>query len=215
MSSNRTHGESRFGTVTPEYRAWQEIKTRCSEQSKYFRNYAGRGITMHPAWRTDFQSFLAHVGRRPSPLHSIDRIDNDGNYEPGNVRWATTKEQHRNKRTNRKVEFRGQVKTLAEWSEILGVQYATIRHRVNVGWPIEAALTKPSLRGDRCVVEFNGKRQTMQAWAKETGFSTALLWRRLRKGWGVNRALTEPRRICLPDVGREYDRIEREQGGRL
>jgi hypothetical protein len=82
----------------PEYTAWSAIKQRCyNPKNPGFRRYGGRGITMCARWM-DFESFLADVGRRPSPAHSIDRFpNNDGNYEPGNVRWATVAEQHANK----------------------------------------------------------------------------------------------------------------------
>lgn len=93
------HGEAALARKTPEYRAWVNMIHRCENQTqKDFRNYGGRGIRVCPEWRADYSVFLAKVGRRPSPSHSIDRIDNDGNYEPGNVRWATKREQRANQR---------------------------------------------------------------------------------------------------------------------
>lgn len=89
-----THGATRY----PEYEIWQAMIGRCSRPaSSGYRNYGGRGIAVCERWRDSFEAFLADVGRRPSPLHSIDRIDNDGNYEPGNVRWATREQQVRNR----------------------------------------------------------------------------------------------------------------------
>ena len=92
-----THGESK---KTAEYRIWTGMKTRCFNPNiKAFKYYGGRGITVCDRWRNSFPAFLEDVGRRPSDLHSIDRWpNNDGNYEPGNVRWATWSEQNRNKR---------------------------------------------------------------------------------------------------------------------
>lgn len=88
--NRRTHGK--YGT--PEYRAWKAMKNRClNNKQQLWRRYGGRGIKIYTPWLTDFAAFLEHVGPRPSPKHSIDRIDNDGNYEPDNVRWATNKEQ--------------------------------------------------------------------------------------------------------------------------
>lgn len=84
---------------SPEYKSWCHIKDRClNSKNKKWRHYGGRGITIHHGWVDDFQSFLDHIGPRPGPGHSVDRINNDGNYEPGNVRWATYTEQNRNRR---------------------------------------------------------------------------------------------------------------------
>ena len=89
--------------VTPEYTAWLEMNRRCNNPSFIgFANYGGRGIKVRYAkWRTSFETFLADVGYRPSKRHSLDRIDNDGHYEPGNVRWATRKQQAENRRPRR------------------------------------------------------------------------------------------------------------------
>lgn len=88
-----THG----GTYTPEYQAWASMIQRCTnENCSNWHNYGGRGIAVCAAWLNSFEAFLAHIGKRPSGQHSLDRIDVNGNYEPGNVRWATLAEQRRN-----------------------------------------------------------------------------------------------------------------------
>lgn len=94
------HGDTSRKTRTAEYRCWAHIKDRCfNPNDRAFHNYGGRGITVCARWRDGYENFLADVGRRPSPKHSIDRYpDNDGNYEPDNVRWATKSEQQRNRR---------------------------------------------------------------------------------------------------------------------
>jgi hypothetical protein len=96
---NTTHGEA--GNLTPEYRAWTGMKDRCyNPNSMKYHLYGGRGIRVYEGWRRSFETFLADVGRRPSADHSLDRFpDGDGNYEPGNVRWATYSEQNSNRRT--------------------------------------------------------------------------------------------------------------------
>lgn len=115
---SRTHGM--FGT--PEYAAWAGIKGRCLNQNDpAYKNYGGRGIAMCERWADSFENFYADMGPRPSNKHSIDRINNDGNYEPSNCRWATKKEQSRNTRKNHLIAFNGEVLCVAEWADKLGI----------------------------------------------------------------------------------------------
>jgi hypothetical protein len=97
--SHLKHGAKRADGGTPEYDAWIQAKNRCNNyRSENYKDYGGRGIRMWPGWLNNFPAFYKHIGPRPSPKHSLDRIDNDGHYEPGNIRWATAKEQAANKR---------------------------------------------------------------------------------------------------------------------
>lgn len=93
-----THGESKRGQWTPEFQAWAAAKRRCHPSYRAARDYFDRGIRMCDRWAESFDAFLADMGRRPSKDHSLDRINNDGHYEPGNCRWATRSQQQRNKR---------------------------------------------------------------------------------------------------------------------
>src|SRR5882724_8534937 len=100
---------------TPEYRSWSGIIQRCTNPAKeHYENYGGRGITLHPAWRHDFLAFLAHVGPRPTPKHSIDRINNDLGYVPGNLKWSTITEQRKNTTNNLWISYHGQRRLLCE-----------------------------------------------------------------------------------------------------
>jgi len=116
----RLGGKYRNGKPFPEYCSWLSIMQRCYNPAhRAYPNYGGRGVSVHDEWRDDFKAFLAHIGPRPTLGHSIDRINNDGNYEPGNVRWATMKEQARNKRTNRLLRINGRVQCVTDWAEEL------------------------------------------------------------------------------------------------
>lgn len=93
------HGQSWGSKQTAEYRAWENMISRCTQPSyRDFRHYGGRGISVCQEWRHSFETFFAYMSLRPTPQHSVDRIDNDKNYEPGNVRWATKREQSLNQR---------------------------------------------------------------------------------------------------------------------
>lgn len=138
--SHRTHGLSR----NPVYQVWASMIKRCTNpNSKYYSYYGGRGIIVCERWRKSFSDFFDDMGPRPSPKHSIDRINNDGNYEPENCRWATRREQSLNKRNNRLLECRGQKRTLFEWAEIAGINPMTISCRLKHDWSTEAAIFTP------------------------------------------------------------------------
>lgn len=131
------HGEATAGSVTPEYRAWKEMRARCYKEDHPKRHlYGGRGIRVAAEWRSDdgYVAFLAYIGRRPSSKHSLDRIQVDGHYEPGNVRWATSIEQNRNRRNNKSLTINGQTALLVEWAEQEGVDPKLIWGRLSHGW---------------------------------------------------------------------------------
>jgi hypothetical protein len=138
--ANRTHGDAH----SPEHEAWSQMIARCTNpNSRSYKNYGGRGIEVCSEWMASYESFLRDMGRRPHPKMSIDRIDNDNGYFPGNVRWATWKQQERNKRNNHLLVCNGKTATIAEWSEITGIPFPTIKGRLRRGWTEEKALTIP------------------------------------------------------------------------
>lgn len=140
-----THGKSK----TREFRIWRGLRQRCSDpNSPDWHKYGGRGITVDPKWDNSFLAFLSDVGLAPSPKHSIDRINNDGNYEPANCRWATPKEQCNNKRTNRIIEYRGKRQTVTEWTRELGFSITVLFKRLE-RMSIDDAFTRPMIRRNR------------------------------------------------------------------
>lgn len=147
LRSTSTYGK--FGnehgmTRTAEYQAWVSMRSRCYRKSYHlYRRYGGRGIVVCEQWLNSFEDFYADMGNRPSSRHSLDRINNDGNYEPGNCRWATTLEQGRNKSLCRVIEWNGRRQTLTEWAMDLGISPSSLSRRLRT-WPISNALTKPA-----------------------------------------------------------------------
>lgn len=146
--ANVVHGHSSPSSRSPEYRSWESARARCRNQANPdFDNYGGRGIAFSEAW-DDFEVFLRDMGPRPRG-HTLDRIDVNGNYEPGNCRWATDAVQGRNKRRNRVVIWQGVPLTLVELSERTGAPYNRLHERiVRYGWPVERAV-KEAPRGFR------------------------------------------------------------------
>lgn len=144
------------GPGTPEYNSWGAMIQRCTNpRHAEFHNYGGRGISVCAEWRGrgGFARFLAHVGRKPSPRHSIDRVDVDECYEPGNVRWSTPMEQANNMRVNRLITANGRTQTLSEWARETGLSVVGILNRIDLrGWTEDAAVTTPRqvTRGAKC-----------------------------------------------------------------
>ena len=126
-----------------EYKIWKGIRTRCfNKEVKSFKNYGGRGITVDERW-SSFEAFFSDMGPRPSPEHSIERINNEGNYGPENCRWANVKEQANNRRSSHFITFNGITLTVTQWGEKLGFRNGTLSRRLMLGWPVEKALTTP------------------------------------------------------------------------
>lgn len=127
---------------TTEYRSWSHMKDRCyREKDKRYSSYGGRGITVCDEWRNSFTAFYKDMGKKPSPKHSLDRIDNNGNYEPSNCRWATNVQQASNRRSSRLFTYDGRTMNIKEWSDSSGIAYNTLRQRLmRYNWPIEKAL---------------------------------------------------------------------------
>ena len=194
------HGHSSSKVVTPTYHSWVGMTQRCGNpKNSHYNIYGGRGIKIYEPW-LKFANFLADMGEKP-PGTSLDRIDSDGNYEPGNCRWATPTKQARNKRNNHNLTFHGKTYSIAEWAERLGIRAATINDRLSSGWDIDKTLSTPdgtisdNIRTRN--MTFNGETHTLSEWSRRVGISIPTICRRLKRGWSDEKALTIPVRPAV------------------
>lgn len=142
-------------TASPEYRSWRGMKHRCcNKKATGYENYGGRGITVCERWLGSFENFFADMGRRPDPVenYELDRIDNEGNYEPSNCRWATIKQQANNRRkksrlgvrsNSRFIEYNGETVILADLARRFDISYHRLHQRIASGWDVQRAISTP------------------------------------------------------------------------
>ena len=172
FATSLTHGHTVGYKATPTYKSWKCLRYRCYGNGIVSKRYRDLGISVCERWRNSFPNFLADMGERP-PGTTIDRINNYGNYELGNCRWATHKQQQRNRSSNTAIEWRGQTKTISEWSEITGLNRDCLSYRIEKGWPVEKAMTlKPmtkkesaSIGGQKYKLKMES-RFNLQGWPK-------------------------------------------------
>jgi hypothetical protein len=179
------------GRKTKLYGIWSGMVNRVTNPNNdRYDSYGGRGIKVCDRWM-DFGNFRNDMGDTYRPGLTIERIDNDGNYEPGNCRWATWQEQARNKRTSHIIAREGEGIALAEAVEGTGIKYSTVEARINAyGWSTERALTE-EVRKAR-IIEFRGYSANGSKWATLLGVSSEMLrYRFARKGWSSERTITE------------------------
>lgn len=139
VNVNTTHGMGN----TKIYNVWNSMRDRCNnKKSKYYAYYGGRGIKVCDSWNI-FINFFSDMGETYKDGLTIDRIDNNGDYEPKNCRWITHKEQCNNRRSNRIIKFNGQIKNLTQWAESIGTNYHILKNRLKRGWTVERTLTTP------------------------------------------------------------------------
>jgi|ERR1700722_2476405 len=138
------HGHCKNKSSTTTYVSWQNMRARCLDSTnEHFNDYGGRGISICERWVCSFDNFLADMGERPKGM-TLDRVITEGDYTPTNCRWATAKQQARNRRNNILIEIRGETKCLAEWCEIYGLNPDAILNRINqLGWALDEDLFKP------------------------------------------------------------------------
>ena len=191
-------------TGTRLYRIYNHMKRRCySPNEKVYSYYGGRGITVCDEWLADFEVFKSWAldsGYREDL--EIDRIDNDGNYEPSNCRWATRKEQMNNRSGNHVISHEGETHTLTEWAEKVGISPATLSGRVNKnGYSYERALTEPV----EVTYEINGEAHTMMEWSKILGIKFSIVSNRVSRGMTVVDALTKPVKKAARDYAYTFN----------
>lgn len=146
VERNTVHGDA-TGSPAPEYNAWCNMIARCINQKHpSYSYYGGRGISVCMVWQRSYPAFLRGVGRRPSRAYTLGRIDNDGNYEPGNVRWETWGCQSRNKRGNRILVINGEALPVVVWAERYAINPNTVRSRLFEGWDPKRAVSVPVAR---------------------------------------------------------------------
>ena len=147
---------------TKLHNSWRAMKGRCMDKNnERYSNYGGRGIVVCDEWRNSFENFRKWALENGYSYGlTIDRIDNDGNYEPNNCRWATSEEQANNKRDNHLIKCKGETKTLIQWADSLNINYSTLFSRLSSGWSIEKAFTTPASRSTQsgCLDSSGGRK---------------------------------------------------------
>ena len=145
-----SHGHRKGGKATSLYSTWQCMRARCeNKEHKSWGAYGGRGIKVCTRWES-FDNFAADVPAKPKSGYQLDRINNDGNYEPGNVRWSAPQRNSRNRRSNVFLTYNGKTLCMAEWAEHLAIPYTMLKQRINRGWSVAMALDTPAVpRSDR------------------------------------------------------------------
>ncbi len=189
---------------TPEYHTWMQMRDRCNNpNNNHYYRYGSRGIKVCRRW-DNFKLFLADMGLKPTPDHSIERKNNDKGYSPSNCVWATSGEQARNTSRNVFITYRGKRLTLQDWAPIVGIGHETLQHRIYAGWPIELAFTakppyhqrrhNPATKPVPKMVTYRGKKMTVPQWSRNLGIPLATIHGRLYRGWNAEKALgTRPR----------------------
>lgn len=192
MSNHKRMRYERHGGIhKPEYTVWRGMIERCeNKNSKSYKDYGARGVTVCEIWRESFASFFEDMGHRPGG-YTIERIDVNLGYCKANCRWATRFDQARNKTNNRLLTHDGVTKCLSDWAIEKGTTVNRIKDRIDkLGWTVDEAIDED--RVDGRILTVNGVSQTTTAWAKERGFDRSVIKDRLRMGWSDEDAVMKP-----------------------
>src|ERR1700748_3622937 len=187
------------------YVVWTMIKQRCyNKKHTHYDRYGGRGIRVCERWINSYDNFILYMGGPPPPRHTIERIDNEGNYNPSNCRWATQKEQAQNRRNTVAIAFNGETMCLTEWAKKLNIGVTTLHWRIfKRKWPIEKAFI--SGNSQQKMITHNGKTQSLVDWSRQVGIKKPTIAYRINAGWPLEKVFGAPNlrpKTALPDTKR-------------
>lgn len=156
-----------------------------------YERYGGRGIKICKEWINNPDSFYDWaINNGYKKGLTLDRIDVNGNYEPSNCRWVTKQEQSCNMRTNRKIKYKGETKTLSQWSREYNINIVTLSDRLKSGMTIEEALNKPVIKsGGKLFYTINNETKLLSEWCKKCNINYQTVWKKLKKGYSIEKAL--------------------------
>lgn len=195
--SPEKHGMSK----TREHNSWSDMLSRCyNPKVQKYRYYGGSGIGVCEEWQRSFVAFYEHMGPCP-PGHTLDRIDGNKDYEPGNCRWVTQKQQMRNTRRSRMYTHNGKTQCLTDWANEHGLNESTLRRRLNGGMTIEKALTFDDTGS---TLTHGGRTLTIKQWAAVTGLHVTTIRGRIYLGWSAAAALTTPVELAYEGRGQPH-----------
>lgn len=179
---------------TREYRRFASMKDRCSNpNATHAHRYSGRGIKVCDEWKNDVKAFYEYVSKLPhfgEDGYSLNRIDNNGDYEPGNVEWADDITQMNNTSKNHLLEYRGSIKTLTEWSRIKGISHDCLKSRIQRGWSVEKALETPVQSKVReHHICYEGKEYSVTELSRMFNIPRTTLNQKIKQGIPINEIL--------------------------
>lgn len=195
-SQNKTHGLS----GTPEYISYVSMLRRCTDaKSRMFPRYGGRGITVCDAWlgENGLRAFISDMGNKPTKKHTLERVDNESGYSPGNCVWATKLEQAQNRCTTRLITIDGVTKSQSGWDQSKGSSLNIVGDRIRRGWSADDAVKTPVAKYTRDLT-YNGETLSMHAWENKMALGHGAIAHRLKLGWSIEDAITKPSKKKVP-----------------
>lgn len=210
--------EKHSKSQTRLYRVWRGMKTRClNSKYPYYSNYGGRGVQVCEEWKNDFQTFYdwamknGYNEKAKRGECTLDRIDNNGNYEPNNCRWTTNKQQSRNRRTNHLLTYKGKTQNIIQWVEETGISRSVFVSRLQNGWNMEKIIKTPVNYLKEKLITYKGITLNMSEWERKMGLKEKTISRRLKRGWTVEQAIETPTKKDKNIHSQEKNKISEEE----